>query len=145
MRVSSRTYKLKVPGEEEQTAYFTIVGDTNPTAFFVNSKEMSNFQWITALMTSFSRQVSNGAPVASIIDDMKNTFDPKGKYIIPDGSGREANSIVHHLGLILEKHMDELKNREFLLTMYNAGIDKGMNHLDASTYAEEQLELFEKL
>ena len=99
MLVPSRTYKMRVPGENEQTAYFTIVGDDTPVAFFVNSKSMDNFQWITALMTAYSRQLSNGVPVVEIIDDMKNTFDPKGKYIIPDGSGREANSIVHHLGL----------------------------------------------
>ena len=55
-------------------------------------------------MTSISRQLESGTPVENIIKDMKETFDPGGSYIIPDGSGREAHSVVHHLGLILEQH-----------------------------------------
>lgn len=141
MHVPSRTYKMRVPGEEEQVAYFTIVGENTPEAFFVNSKSMANFQWITALMTSYSRQIAHGVPIDSILDDMINTFDPKGKYIIPDGSGRQANSIVHHLGLILKSHMDDLKNREALLSLYEEGVDSGLNHLDASTYAEEKFNI----
>lgn len=104
----SRTYKLSIPGENEQRIYFIIVGEKDPEAFFVNSKEMSSFQWVTALMTSYSRQLRCGVPVEEIIKDMKNSFDPNGKYIIPDGSGREANSIVHHLGMVLEEHIKTL-------------------------------------
>ncbi len=107
IRRDSSTYKLKVPGESEQTIYFTIVGK-NPEAFFINSKKIDNFQWITALMTSYSRQVSAGISIQEIIIDMKNTFDPNGKYIINDGSGREVNSIVHHLALLLEQHLEEV-------------------------------------
>lgn len=107
--VPSKTYKLKVPGENEQTIYFTILGEKEPIAFFVNSKEMSSFQWVVALMTSYSRQVSLGADIKEIISDMSETFDPNGAYIIPDGTGREASSIVHHLGMILEQHVNELE------------------------------------
>lgn len=141
----SRTYKFRVPGENEQTGYFTIVGEGTPEAFFLNSKEMRSFQWITALMTSYSRQLSCGACIEQIIKDMKETFDPNGHYIIPDGTGREANSIIHHLALILEQHMEEEKNRILLLDFYRDGLDKGMNHLDASTYSEEQFNKFNKL
>lgn len=103
----SKTYKLVIPGENEHKIYFTIVGDNcrHPEAFFVNSKSMRHFQWVTALMTSYSRQIEAGIPVEGIIEDMKQTFDPNGKYIIQDGTGREAVSIIHHLGLILEQHV----------------------------------------
>ena len=141
MRTPSRTYKLRIPGEDEQVVYFTILGDHTPEAFFINSKSMGNFQWITALMTAYSRQLKSTGDINGIISDMKNTFDPQGKYIIPDGTGREANSIVHHLGLVLEKHMDELKDRTELLELYEAARSTGLNHLDASTYAEETLQL----
>jgi len=107
--IPSATYKLKVPGESEQTIYFTILGETIPTAFFVNSKEMNSFQWVTSLMTSYSRQVSLGANIKDIISDMSETFDPNGKYVIPDGTGRVANSIVHHLGMVLDKHVNKLE------------------------------------
>lgn len=75
----------------------------------INSKDMSSFQWITGLMTSWSRQIEAGVPIDNLINDMKNTFQPGGDYIIPDGSGRKAHSVVHHLGLILEQHIKELK------------------------------------
>ena len=98
--VESKTYKLRAPGISDHAIYFTIAG----IWLFINSKEMESFQWISALMTSFSRQLESGIPVENIIKDMKETFDPGGSYMIPDGSGREAHSVVHHLGLILEQH-----------------------------------------
>jgi len=107
VRDDSKTYKLKIPGKNEQTVYFTVVGGKNPKAFFINSKKIDNFQWITALMTAYSRQVSAGISIDEVISDMKDTFDPNGKYIIEDGSGREAHSVVHHLALILEQHLEE--------------------------------------
>ena len=117
----SRTYKLRAPGISDHALYFTIVGESTPEAFFINSKELESFQWITSLMTSYHRQVeeyidniSIVGPVninaikrfrlQKIIEDMKETFDPNGSYIIPDGTGREVHSVVHHLGLILENH-----------------------------------------
>lgn len=98
----SKTYKLRAPEMTVHAIYFTIAGDM----FFINSKEMESFQWISALMTSYSRQLKAGTDVVNVIKDMKETFDPNGKYNVPDGSGREVNSLVHHLGLILEEHHD---------------------------------------
>jgi len=59
--------------------------------------------WVTALMTAYSRQLKAGVPIGDVIADMKETFDPKGPYIIPDGSNRKVNSIIHHLGVLLEE------------------------------------------
>ncbi len=103
--LSSITYKLRAPGVSEHAIYFTIVGD-KPDALFINSKSMESFQWITALMTSYSRQIDSGASINNIINDMKETFNPDGSYIIPDGSGRKVHSLVHHLGLILDEHIN---------------------------------------
>lgn len=102
----SKTYKLRAPGISEHALYFTVVGVPVPEAFFINSKELESFQWITALMESYSRQLKLGADVRDIIADMCRTFDPNGEYVIPDGSGRKACSVVHHLGLVLEGHVD---------------------------------------
>ena len=139
MPVKSRTYKLKVTGEQEQTIYFTIVGDDVPESFFINSKEMNSFQWIIALMTSYSRQVRLDRDVMKVVADMKSTFDPNGRYFLSDGTGREVYSIVHHLGLVLEEHMNDVVNRKKLLKYYKEGIAQGLNHLDATTYAESVL------
>ena len=105
--LESTTYKLKAPGITEHAIYFTIAGKPDPVMFFLNSKEMESFQWIIALMTSYSRQIEARIPISGIIDDMKKTFDPGGSYIIPDGTGREVHSVVHHLGLILDQHIQE--------------------------------------
>jgi len=48
----SATYKLETPGISDHAIYFTIAGQNKPEAFFINSKEMPNFQWILALMTA---------------------------------------------------------------------------------------------
>ena len=101
----SKTYKLRAPGITEHAIYFTIVGKHAPEAFFINSKEMESFQWVIALMTSYSRRLKGGGNINEMIQDMKETFDPNGSYIIPDGSNREVHSVVHHLGLILEEHI----------------------------------------
>lgn len=100
---SSRTFKFKYQ-DSDHAVYFTLVFDNDNKVknLFVNSKEMKAYQWISALMVSFSRQLELGAKLETIIKDMKETFDPNGSYHLQDGSGRKVNSIVHHLGLILE-------------------------------------------
>jgi len=70
---------------------------------------MNSFQWFVALMTSYSRQIESGIKIENVINDMKETFDPGGGYIIPDGTGRQVQSVVHHLGLILELHISGVK------------------------------------
>lgn len=102
----SKTYKLRTPGISDHAIYFTIVGHDTPEAFFINSKEMNSFQWVFALMESYSLLLKNGVSIDNLISIMKGVFDPNGKYIIPDGSGREAHSVVHHLGLVLEQHVN---------------------------------------
>jgi len=105
MRLPSATYKLR-QNASEHSVYFTIVDSDNShvTAMFVNSKEMNHFQWVTALMTSYSRQLNSGVDVELIISDMKETFDPCGSYH-PPGFGQKVNSLIHHMGLILESHI----------------------------------------
>ena len=76
--MESKTYKFSPPEDiSPHAGYFTIAGDP-PEAFFINSKDMKSFQWITALMTSWSRQLEADVPIMDIIDDMKETFQPGG-------------------------------------------------------------------
>lgn len=107
---NSNTYKLKPPDNvSEHSIYFIIVGKDKPFAFFFNSKAMESFQWITGKMTDLSRLIEAGVPITMIIEDMKETFQPGGSYIIPDGTGRYVNSVVHHMGLVLEEHLEKYK------------------------------------
>jgi len=104
--LSSATYKLKLPNDISSHAlYFTLAG--HPVEWiFLNSKEMESFQWIIALMESYSLLLKNDVPLAGIANMMKEVFSPN-RYIIPDGTNREARSLVHHLGLIVDKHIDK--------------------------------------
>lgn len=84
------------------SAFYFTVGWRNgsPELLFFNSKEMESFHWISALMTAYSRQLCSDG-VAAVVKDMKKTFSPHGKYVA-EGFG-EVNSVVHHLGLLLER------------------------------------------
>ena len=109
--ISSWTYKLKPPEDvSEHAAYFTIVGDKRPIAFFFNSKDMKSFQWIISKMTDMSRMLEYNIPIEVIIKDMKTTFQPQGDYFIP-GTDIHVHSVIHHLGLILEEHVGRLKEK----------------------------------
>ena len=101
---NSRTYKIRT-GVDDAAIYFIIVGNDKPFAFFFNSKKMENFAWITKCMNDMSRLLQASISIEQVISDMKEVFDPKGGYNIPDGSGRKVNSVIHHLGLVLEHHM----------------------------------------
>lgn len=95
----SATYKLSTP-LSEHNIYFTVVGNNT---FFVNCKKMENFEYVTALMTSYSKLIDRGALIEEITKAMKESFDPRGPYIIP-GTNTKVNSIIHHLGTVLERH-----------------------------------------
>lgn len=115
--LKSKTYKIKLPDNiSKHAVYFTIVGQP-PTAFFINCKSMESFQWITALMTGISRQVQAGINVKTIISDMQETFDPGGSYFLEDGTGRKVNSLVHHLGLIIEHHINNPNEKQADVTI----------------------------
>lgn len=105
--IPSRTYKIRPPIYAD-ALYFTVVGEENPEAFFFNSKSMESFQWIIQTMSSMSRRIELGDSMENIIRDMKGQIDPNGGYVIPDGSGREVKSVVHHLGLVLERHIEDV-------------------------------------
>lgn len=103
-REPNKTYKIEPPDNISRDAiYFTVVGVPVPEAFFVDCKRMESFQWVVSLMTAWSRQIEAGVAIENIINDMKETFDPGGRYIIP-GTNHEVPSIVHHMGLLLEEH-----------------------------------------
>jgi len=113
--IPSATYKLRAPTITDHAIYFTVVGEGKPIAFFLNSKSMESFALVTGLMTSYHRYINDGGDIKNIIADMKENFDPKGKYIIPKKSKcvnfpvdvpREAHGLIHHLGLILEYHVN---------------------------------------
>lgn len=124
----SFSYEFKIDSKiTESPINLTITNkDYVPNAFFINTKEIINFQWIIALMTSYSRYINLGKNrcqriklFVQIIEDMKETFDPNGRYYTEGKNSQEVNSVIHHFGLIFEKHLEDNilhnpKFREFL-------------------------------
>lgn len=105
----SRTHKLRVQGSDF-AVYLTVCRDPvsgDVCGIFVNSKAMESFQWITALMTSYTRLLAAGVPLQDILSDMKETFDPHGDYLVPKRG--KVNSVVHHMALVIEE--DEANER----------------------------------
>jgi hypothetical protein len=112
-RNTGATYKLRVPDDVSKHAiYFTIVGEPEVEWFFINSKSMESFQWITALMVAWSSELEAGVSIEKIIADMKNTFQPGGAYYIGNSVLKgEVSSIVHHMGLVLERHVGQVRKK----------------------------------
>jgi len=110
--VEGKTYKIKPPVYDE-ALYVTINhmtlpdGSKRPIEIFVNSKNMQSFQWITALTRVLSALFRQPGDFSFIIDELKQVFDPHGGYFIPGGGGR-VDSVVAHIGKVIEKHCIEI-------------------------------------
>lgn len=99
----------------EQALYLTVndglVDDVlRPVEIFINSKDMRNFEWVSALTRLLSAQLQlPGAFPRFVLEELKDAHDAHGGYFVPGGGGAKVASIVAHVGLILEKHCRELK------------------------------------
>ena len=111
-KLNGKTYKIKPPIIEE-AVYITINdaevdGQLRPIEVFINSKHMESFQWISCTTRLLSASFRQDGPFPDfIIGELLETFDPKGAYFIP-GTGKKVNSIVAHIGMILEEHCKEI-------------------------------------
>ena len=78
----------------------------HPAEVFINTKNMEQYQWITALMRVISAVFRKGGEYKFIINELKETFDPKGGYRIKGGKWR--NSLVADIGFAIEELLIEL-------------------------------------
>lgn len=111
----STSYKIKPP-LSEHAMYITISDivmnegtdheERRPFEIFLNSKDMDNYQWITAQMLLISALFRKGGDVTFIIDELKSVRDPNGGYYMKGGIF--MNSLVAHIGSIIERHMKGL-------------------------------------
>jgi len=111
--LQSTTYKIKPPIIDE-AIYITIsdmdVNDTiRPVEVFINSKHMESYQWITCVTRLLSAALRNeGDFPAWVIEELVDTHDLSGGYIIPKSQGKRANGVVSHIGLVFEEHCRSL-------------------------------------
>ena len=110
-----RTYKISKSPASEHALYVTIndivlnAGTPHevrrPFEIFINSKNMSQFQWIVAMTRILSAVFRKGGDVTFIVEEMKAVFDPHGGYFRPGGF---VPSLVAEIGQVVEQHLKEI-------------------------------------
>ena len=110
--LQSDTYKITPPDMDDLSIYITIANlEDKPREIFINSKHMNSFQWISYMTRSISARLQRGEDTKQIIKELKDTYDTGGGYIIPKSRGKKANSVVGHIGIVLEEHCKVLATR----------------------------------
>ena len=105
------TYRIKTPLFD--SAMYITINDVilnpgtpqehiRPLEMFINSKEMSQFQWIVALTRIISAVFRKGGDVTFLVEELKSVFDPKGGYF---KKGKYIPSLVAEIGGVLEQHL----------------------------------------
>ena len=103
------TFKIKPPVIED-AIYITVNhvtmedGTKRPIEVFINCKHMESAQWITALTRLLSASFRQPGPFPwYALQELRETFDPKGGYFIP-GQSEMCPSIVAHIAGVIEEH-----------------------------------------
>lgn len=107
--LDAKVYKLKSP-LTESALYITISdinenGNIRPFEIFINSKEVSNTQWVVILTRLISAIFRSNSNPVFIIEELKSIFDPKGGYISKEGY---VPSLVAEIGMVIEKHFENI-------------------------------------
>jgi hypothetical protein len=101
-KLYGKTYKIKTP-LAEHALYVTINDlDGRPFEIFINSKSMEHFQWIIGQTRIISLAFRQGSDLATLADEMKSVFAPKGGYF--KKGGQYMPSLVAEIGHIIERH-----------------------------------------
>jgi hypothetical protein len=107
------TYRIKTPVYDH--AFFITINNivmnpgtkyehTSIFEIFINSKNMDNFQWITAITRVLSAVFRKGGDVAFIVDELNSIHDPKGGYF----QGKKyVPSLVSAIGDVIKLHMQK--------------------------------------
>ena len=118
-----KTYKIKPP-VCDSALYITINNIVlnedsdnkciHPFEIFIASKNMAEYQWVTAFTRVASAVFRKGGDVTFIVEELKSVQDPNGGYFSKHG---RMLSVVAEIGHILEKHFKDIgliENNELL-------------------------------
>jgi ribonucleoside-diphosphate reductase alpha chain len=141
--LSGQTYKLKW---ENSNFYVTInnhiddeTQDVIPFEIFINTQDMSHFQWTLALTRMMSSVFRRGGDIRFVIEDLKSIMDPNGGAWV---DGKYLPSFIALLGSTLEQHLNDLgslnklfdDSREVLDFTPNLGGGKPMQCVSCKGY-----------
>lgn len=109
-RLNGTTYKVKTP-DCDAAYYFTINdkvidGKLHPWEIFCNSKDVTHFQWVTALTRTVSAIFRLSPNLEFLIEELASVVDPKGGFF---EGGRYVPSLAAKIGLIIKEHIDGLE------------------------------------
>lgn len=107
--LNGQTYKLKWEGSN---FYVTINnriqnGKITPFEIFINTQNMSHFQWTVALTRMMSSVFRRNDDITFVIEDLKSIMDPNGGAWV---DGRYQPSFIALLGLTIEQHLLSLND-----------------------------------
>jgi len=104
--LSGSTYKVRSP--HSLHAFYVTVnhhevnGKLYPFEVFVNSKDMSSYQWIVALTRVLSAVFRKGGELQFLIEELKSVFDPAGGHF---EKGKYVPSLIASIGGVIESHL----------------------------------------
>lgn len=105
--LDAQVYKLKW---KNKNFYVTISnqeinGVIAPFEIFINSQDMANFQWITALTRMMSSVFRRGGDISFVVEDLKSIMDPNGGEFV---AGSYQHSFIAYLGKTIQLHLERL-------------------------------------
>lgn len=120
--LQGQTYKLRW---QNSNVYMTVNnyeenGKLVPFEIFINTKEMTHFQWTVALTRMISAIFRRGGDISFVTDELKSVFDPNGGAFT---MGRYVPSFIALLGITLENHLKMINYQEKDLPPINVVID----------------------
>ena len=113
--LSGSTYKIKTPLSDH--AMYLTINDIilnegsdhelrRPFEIFLNSKNMDQYQWISALTRVISAVFRKGGDCTFLVEELKAIFDPQGGYF--KSGGRFMPSLVAEIGWAIEDHLQKI-------------------------------------
>lgn len=102
------TYKLKWNDSNYYVTINNFMDDNGvfiPFEIFINTQDMSQFQWTVALTRMMSSVFRRGGDISFVIEDLKCIMDPNGGAWV---DGRYVPSFIALLGYTLEEHVKSL-------------------------------------
>ena len=113
--LAGSTYKIKTPMSDH--AMYLTINDIilnegtdhelrRPFEIFLNSKNMDQYQWISALTRVISAVFRKGGDCTFLVEELKAIFDPQGGYF--KSGGRFMPSLVAEIGWAIEDHLQKM-------------------------------------
>jgi len=110
------TYKIKI-AQDSPAWYITINnievgGVISPFELFISTKDMGNFEWISAIARLISAVFRRGGNVEFLVEELLAIHNPKGGYWGISHEGKKKryyNSILNEVGIIIKLHLERLK------------------------------------